>query len=221
MVCFASLLAGCGDDEVDETAMEQDTQTSTQTDSEATDTLGETDTQVTSESQSDTGPSELMGFDITDRVELVTNLGTIVLALFGHDAPITTANFLVYVDEGFFDGLIFHRVIPDFMIQGGGYDEYLDEQAAHDPIALEIVEALSHQKGVISMARTNEPNSATSQFFICVEDKSKLDGKYAAFGATLSGYEVAEDISLVETHTMGFFDDVPVETVFIESARRL
>lgn len=206
--------AGCGDPAEDDTTSQVDSETDTQIDTDS-----ESDTQTATDS--DTGPSELLGFEITDRVEFQTSMGTFVLALFGDDAPITTQNFLTYVDEGFFDDLVFHRVIPDFMIQGGGYDVYLDHKAGHDPIDLEIVEGLSHQPGVISMARAEAPKSATSEFFICVADDSPLDGDYAAFGATLSGYDVVEAISLVETRTAGMFEDVPVEPVLIESAVRL
>lgn len=214
VVFLAALLLGCGD-EVDSQKDIADTQSGTQSSEGDDETSSSTDLEI------DTGPEELLGFEITDRVELETSLGKIVLALFGNDAPITTANFLMYVDEGFFDGLLFHRVIPDFMIQGGGYNEFLDQPKTHDPISLEIIEDLSHQPGVISMARAEDPVSATSQFFICVADNARLDGNYAAFGATVEGYDIVKAISLVETRTKGIFEDVPVVPVLIESAKRL
>jgi cyclophilin family peptidyl-prolyl cis-trans isomerase len=211
---LSALLSGCSE-EADSNKDLADTQSNTQS------TGGDDDTSSSSDLETDTGPEELLGFEITDRVELETSLGKIVLALFGNDAPITTNNFLMYIDEGFFDGLIFHRVIPDFMIQGGGYNEFLDAPQTHDPIPLEIVQGLSHQPGVISMARAEDPVSATSQFFICVADNVRLDGNYAAFGATLEGYDVVEAISLVKTRTKGIFENVPVVPVLIESAKRL
>jgi peptidyl-prolyl cis-trans isomerase A (cyclophilin A) len=182
----------------------------------------ETDTAADTEPDAPADTADDAEDAVTARVRFVTSMGTFVVGLHGNAAPVTTDNFTRYVDEGFFDGLIFHRVIAGFMIQGGGYDETLTRRApAHPPIALEIVPWLSHQPGVISMARTSDPDSATSQFFVCVADDSSLDGDYAAFGAVESGYDVVESISLVATHTAGGMDDVPITPVVIESATRL
>jgi cyclophilin family peptidyl-prolyl cis-trans isomerase len=159
---------------------------------------------------------------VTARVQFDTSMGTFVVGLYGNAGPTTVDNFMAYVDDGFFDGLIFHRVIADFMVQGGGYDETLNRRAAtYPPIPLEIITWLSHQPGVISMARTSDPDSATSQFFVCVSDDSFLDGDYAAFGEVESGYDVVESISVVATHSTGGMDDVPVTNVVMNSVTRL
>lgn len=167
-------------------------------------------------SESDTDDKEF-----TQMVLIETTMGDITVGLYGNEAPITVENFLTYVDEGFFADLIFHRVIPDFMIQGGGLDATLTDKEAHAPIALEIEGGIKHEPGVISMARTVLKNSATSQFFICVETLPTLDGEYAAFGRVNEGYDVVEAISLVETHTVGLYENVPVEPVVIKSVTRL
>jgi peptidyl-prolyl cis-trans isomerase A (cyclophilin A) len=157
----------------------------------------------------------------TERVRMETSMGDMVIELYGNGAPITVANFLVYVDEGAFTDTIFHRVIPDFMVQGGGLYADMSSAAAHDPIVLEILPGLSHQPGVISMARTSVPNSATRQFFICVADDSFLDGNYAAFGKVVEGYDVAVAMSLVTTGSVDSYDDVPVTPIVITSATRI
>jgi cyclophilin family peptidyl-prolyl cis-trans isomerase len=164
--------------------------------------------------------------DVTERVEIVTNRGRIVVGLYGEAAPVTVANFLSYVDAGFYDGKIFHRVLPAFMIQAGGFDEALERGATESPVRLEIIPGLEHLPGIVSMARVaSEPNSATSQFFICVAQAPQLNGGYAAFGKVEEGYEVAMDISNVRTHGVqtnrGAMDDVPVTPVVIEALRRL
>ena len=159
---------------------------------------------------------------VTARVQFATSMGTFVVGLYGNAGPITTQNFLRYVDDGFYDGLVFHRVIADFMIQGGGYDETLTlHPPSYPPITLEIIPWLSHQPGVISMARTSDPDSATSQFFVCVFDDSYLDGDYAAFGMVESGMDVVDAISAVPTHSISGMDDVPVTPVVITTATRL
>ncbi|MDD5308583.1 MAG: peptidylprolyl isomerase [Deltaproteobacteria bacterium] len=213
--------AGCGSgsSRSSDTDTGSDTGTSPDTDADSGKDAGsDTDTASDTGSDTDTGTGD---FAVTDRVEFTTTMGTFVVGLYGNDAPITVQNFLTYVDEGFFDGLVFHRVIPSFMIQGGGYDKNLIPKATHPAISLEIVKGLSHQPGVISMARETAPNTATSQFFICVTDDSYLDGDYAAFGDTLSGYDVVKAISKVTTKTVGVFKNVPVEPVIITSAVRL
>lgn len=134
------------------------------------------------------------------------NGGIIELELYPDVAPITVKNFEKLVSEGFYDGLIFHRVISGFMIQGGdptgtGYHGS-DEQIKGEFLANGIVNKLSHTRGVISMARSQDPNSASSQFFICHEDAVFLDGNYAAFGKVTKGIEVVDEIAAVETNAM-------------------
>lgn len=141
-------------------------------------------------------------------------------------APITCENFLKLVDSNFYTGLIFHRVIPNFMIQGGGMDPSLNPKDAKS-IKGEFKQngvnnPISHQVGVLSMARTQDPNSASSQFFICVDDCSFLDGQYAAFGclADEESKKVAIDISKVKTVRVAWYDDVPYEPIVIKSIER-
>lgn len=145
-------------------------------------------------------------------------------------APITVANFLKLIDEDFFTGLIFHRVIKNFMIQGGGMTVNLEEKnTGLKPIKGEFrsngckTNKISHQPGVLSMARTNVKDSATSQFFICVADDAFLDGEYAAFGklSDEESLKVAMDISKVKTCSVGYYDDVPYEPIIIDHIVRL
>lgn len=139
-------------------------------------------------------------------------------------APITVANFEKLCDADFYAGLIFHRVIPGFMIQGGGYDANLNPK---DSTAIKgefssngVKNDLKHTRGVISMARTNDPNSASSQFFIMHDDASYLDGEYAAFGKITEGLDVLDKIASTETHTVSqMMDDVPVEPQVIKTIR--
>ena len=159
-------------------------------------------------------------YEVTNRVEIKTNVGTMVIGLYGKDAPITVANFLSYVKSGFYNGLIFHRVIPGFMIQGGGYDASMTKAETNEPIQLELIPGIRHVAGTISMARTSDPESATSQFFICVAETDQLNGEYAAFGIVEEGIDVATAISQVPTHSVetdvAVMDDVPVEPVVIQ-----
>jgi cyclophilin family peptidyl-prolyl cis-trans isomerase len=148
-----------------------------------------------------------------------TNAKTIVFELKAAEAPNTCANFQKYVNDGFFDGLIFHRVIDGFMIQGGGFTPDLTQKSAtYSPIALEI-SSLRHIDGAVAMARTNDPNSATSQFYICDGPQSSLDNNYAVFGQVTSGMDHVRAISAVSTHNEGGMDDVPVNDVVIKTAR--
>ena len=147
---------------------------------------------------------------------------TMKAELYPDVAPETVANFEKLASEGFYDGLIFHRVIPDFMIQGGGYDENMEEKPA-DTIKGEFASngfenPLEHTRGVLSMARTNVPDSASSQFFIMHADAPHLDGEYAAFGKVTEGLEVIDEIAAVETTSLSNgMSDVPVEPVVIKS----
>ena len=159
-------------------------------------------------------------------LEFKTSKGTFTVQLFDKQAPISVENFLKYADEGFFDGTIFHRVIPGFMIQGGGLTADMKNKAGHAPIKNEATNGLKNKRGTLSMARTNDINSATSQFFISVVDNDFLDHKpgnygYAVFGRVDSGMDVVDAIAAVKTGTRGMYQDVPVETVTIESVKRL
>jgi peptidyl-prolyl cis-trans isomerase A (cyclophilin A) len=156
-------------------------------------------------------------------VVLDTTAGPITVQLDRTKAPITVDNFLKYVDSGFFDGLIFHRVIPGFMIQGGGMNEQLQEKATGTPIRNESGNGLSNRRGTIAMARTDDPNSATAQFFINLVDNTALDsygGGYAVFGKVIGGMDVVDKIAQVPTGRKGPHENVPVKPVVIKSARR-
>ena len=160
------------------------------------------------------------------RVEIETTMGSIVVQLEPSRAPITVKNFLRYVSEGYYSGTIFHRVISSFMIQGGGFTEKMEQKPAHDPIPLEARGGLRNDRYTIAMARTSYPHSATSQFYINVNDNSFLnadearDGQgYAVFGRVVKGTEVVDKISYVKTGMKRGMSDVPVQTVKILSAR--
>lgn len=160
------------------------------------------------------------------KVRLVTSMGDIVLELDADKAPKTVENFLGYVKSGFYDGTLFHRVIDGFMIQGGGFTRDFDKKSTAPPIRNEADNGLKNNRGSIAMARTGDPHSATSQFFINVEDNANLDhrGKsqrgwgYAVFGRVVEGMEVVDRIRKVSTTTYGYYRDVPVEPVSIRSA---
>ena len=160
------------------------------------------------------------------QVELNTNKGRIVLELNAEKAPKTVENFLEYVRDGFYDGVIFHRVIDGFMIQGGGMDENFKEKATRDSIENEADNGLLNKRGTISMARTADKDSATSQFFLNVADNAFLDhGQrdfgYAVFGKIVKGMDVADKISQVPTHDVGPYQNVPSKPVVILSAKVL
>jgi peptidyl-prolyl cis-trans isomerase B (cyclophilin B) len=161
-------------------------------------------------------------------VVVKTNLGNITIELYPDKAPLSVENFLNYVDKKFYDGTIFHRVIPTFMIQGGGFTADMMKKATGAPIKNEADNGLSNTKGTIAMARTGEIHSATCQFFINVKDNTGLDHKdaspkgfgYAVFGKVIEGMETVEKIKDVETTTKGQYGDVPVKPVVIKSIRR-
>ena len=159
-------------------------------------------------------------------VVLETSSGPITIELDQAKAPITVENFLKYVDSGFFDNLIFHRVIPGFMIQGGGMDEQMREKSTQPAIRNEASNGLSNKRGTIAMARTSNPNSATAQFFINLADNNRsLDAQpgsagYAVFGKVISGMETVDAIAKVATGSRGPHDDVPLKAVIIKSAKR-
>ncbi len=166
---------------------------------------------------------------VNSKVVLDTSKGQIVLELFADKAPVTVSNFLDYVDAKFYDGTIFHRVIPDFMIQGGGFTPAMKQKPTKDPIKNEADNGLENQRGTIAMARTGDPHSATGQFFINSVNNDFLNFKsktpqgwgYAVFGKVVAGIEVVDAISAVKTKTQGMYQDVPAEPVVINSARRL
>jgi cyclophilin family peptidyl-prolyl cis-trans isomerase len=163
------------------------------------------------------------------KVLLDTSKGEIVLELYPDKAPDTVKNFLDYVDAKFFDGTIFHRVIPNFMIQGGGFTDDMKQKSTQPPIKNEADTGVKNDRGTIAMARTSDPHSATGQFFINTVDNDFLNHKnktpqgwgYAAFGKVIKGMETVDAISAVKTATRGMNGDVPVEPVVIISARRL
>jgi cyclophilin family peptidyl-prolyl cis-trans isomerase len=161
----------------------------------------------------------------TTRVSVETNYGSFVVELFDEDAPISVANFLRYVDEGFYNGLIFHRVIPGFMIQGGGFDPEMNLKPPHENIMNEAGNRIRNNRGTLAMARTQDVNSANSQFYINIVDNPFLNGDgmqdgYAVFGRILTGMEVVDRIAQVETGQEGSHSDVPLEPVIILNIER-
>jgi peptidyl-prolyl cis-trans isomerase A (cyclophilin A) len=156
-----------------------------------------------------------------------TSMGEITLELDSDKAPKTVANFLGYVDEGFYDNTVFHRVISGFMIQGGGLGQDMEKKPTRDPVENEAKNGLKNVRGSIAMARTNDPHSATAQFFINHNDNANLDYPsrdgwgYAVFGKVTDGMEVVDAIAAVPTATQSGRRDVPTETVLIESVSRL
>ena len=147
-----------------------------------------------------------------------TSMGVIKVELYTDKMPNTTANFIRLADEGFYNGLVFHRVIDNFMIQGGGfYPNGTMKSDPYGPIKLETNPNVTHVDGAISMARTSDPNSATSQFFICDGDQHYLDGQYAAFGKVIDGMDVVRAIASVDTTTKNGMSDWPVDDVIINS----
>jgi cyclophilin family peptidyl-prolyl cis-trans isomerase len=157
-------------------------------------------------------------------VVMKTSAGDIKIELDAEKAPITVKNFLSYVDEKFYDGTIFHRVIDGFMIQGGGFTKDMTEKKTHAPIKNESSNGLKNSKYTLAMARLPAPDSASAQFFINVNDNGGLDypsnGGYAVFGHVVSGQEVVDKIKGTKTGMSGPYSDVPVETVTIQSVRR-
>ncbi|MDA3895778.1 MAG: peptidylprolyl isomerase [Desulfobacteraceae bacterium] len=161
----------------------------------------------------------------TVNVILETNMGNITLSLFQDEAPVTVTNFLRYVDEGFYDSTIFHRVVAGFVIQGGGMDVQMNSKPTHAPIVNEASNGLFNDAYTIAMARTTDPDSATSQFFINLVDNNALnhsdtsDG-YAVFGEVIEGKDVVDAIGAVSTTTSGVYSNVPVNTITIQKAVR-
>ena len=162
-------------------------------------------------------------------VEVTTNHGTFVIQLDPAHAPKSVENFLRYVDAKHYDGTVFHRVIPTFMIQGGGFDQRLEKKPVEAPIQNEAGNGVKNKRGTVAMARTNDPHSATSQFFVNVTDNAFLDHQakegagwgYAVFGTVIEGMEVVDKIKSVKTGASGpFAKDAPLDPVVIQQVRR-
>jgi peptidyl-prolyl cis-trans isomerase A (cyclophilin A) len=160
-------------------------------------------------------------------VRFETSLGDFVIEFFPAEAPVTVENFLQYVDDGHFEGTVFHRVIPGFVIQGGGLTEDMSQKATRAPIANEATNGLRNLRGTLSMARTNDVNSATSQFFVNLVDNAFLDHQgprnygYAVFARVVEGMDVVDKIAAVQTGRRRGHDDVPTEPVVVKAARRV
>jgi peptidyl-prolyl cis-trans isomerase B (cyclophilin B) len=160
------------------------------------------------------------------KVKLTTSLGEIIIQLNTEKAPVSSANFLMYVNEGFYNGTIFHRVIPDFMAQGGGFDTGFNQKAVHAPIKNEADNGLTNLRGTLAMARTSDPNSATAQFFINLKDNSFLNHTsqtsngwgYAVFGEVIEGMDVVDAMAKQATGNRGGHQDVPKTDIVIEKA---
>lgn len=158
-------------------------------------------------------------------VTFETSKGTVKLKLYEDKAPVTVENFLAYVDDGYYDGTIFHRVIPGFVIQGGGFTEDMDQKETREPISNEADNGVRNMRGTLSMARTQDINSATSQFFVNLRDNDALDHGnrdfgYAVFAEVVEGMDVIDSIAGVETGNHGPHGDVPKEPVVVISAKR-
>ena len=158
-------------------------------------------------------------------VILETSLGAIEIELDAAKAPVSVQNFLEYVDAGFFDDTVFHRVIPGFMVQGGGFGQDMKQKETRAPIKNEADNGLKNDRGTLAMARTSDVNSATAQFFINVKDNDFLnhggrDFGYAVFGKVSGGLDVVDRIAAVPTGRKGMLTDVPTEPVLIKTARR-
>lgn len=160
-------------------------------------------------------------------VEMSTSKGVLKIELFDKEAPISVKNFIDYVESGFYDGLIFHRVIPGFMVQGGGFEQGMDQKETGPQIKNEANNGIKNEIGTLAMARTPDPHSASSQFFINVADNEFLNFKsespqgwgYAVFGKIVEGMDVVESMTSVETGQSGPHGDVPKEDIIIETAK--
>jgi len=177
---------------------------------------------------SNTGMSASVASDnrSSPMVKFQTSLGDILIELYPDDAPVTVENFVTYVESGFYDGTIFHRVIPGFVVQGGGMQPGMQQKSTREPITNEADNNLNNLAGTLSMARTNEPHSATSQFFINLKNNDFLDhrGKtpqgwgYAVFGKVVEGMSVVEKMAAVKTTSFGPYSDVPAEDIVLIKA---
>jgi cyclophilin family peptidyl-prolyl cis-trans isomerase len=183
--------------------------------------------QVTVTDREDVQVTDRVRVHIPVLVRMATSRGNIDVALDEMRAPVTVANFLSYVDDDFYEDTIFHRVIEEFVIQGGGYDADLEQKDTNDPIANEASNGLNNDRGTIAMARLDDPDSATSQFFINLVDNDSLNPGgvtpegYAVFGFVVDGLDVVDEIGAVATESRGGLSDVPVDDVVINSIRRI
>jgi peptidyl-prolyl cis-trans isomerase B (cyclophilin B) len=167
--------------------------------------------------------------DTASKVKLTTSLGDVIIQLNTEKAPISSANFLTYVNEGFYNGTIFHRIIPGFMAQGGGFDTDFNQKAVHDPIKNEADNGLPNKRGTLAMARTNAPDSATAQFFINYKDNAFLNHTsptasgwgYAVFAEVIEGMDVVDAMAKETTGNRGGHQDVPKTDIIIEKAEIL
>jgi cyclophilin family peptidyl-prolyl cis-trans isomerase len=175
------------------------------------------------------GVGEATAADKNPVVLLETSMGNIKIELYPDKAPITVKNFLAYVDDKFYDGVIFHRVIPNFMIQGGGFTPGMEEKKTKDPIKNESRNGLENKRGTIAMAlKPRLPDSGTDQFFINLKDNVDLDKAnfpdgfgYCVFGKVIDGMDVVDKISSVKTARKGAHSDVPVQDIVMKSVRRV
>ena len=159
------------------------------------------------------------------KVLMETSKGNVTIELYEKEAPITVQNFLSYVSDGFYNNLIFHRVIPNFMIQGGGFDAEMNQKPPKDPIKNEARRGLNNKRGTLAMARTNVINSATGQFFINLSNNDFLNHRndtddgfgYAVFGEVIDGMDVVDSIGKTRTHVYGTYENVPMETITIKN----
>ena len=164
--------------------------------------------------------------ETSSKIKLTTTLGSIIVQLNTEKAPVSSANFLTYVNEGFYNGTIFHRVIKDFMAQGGGFDTAFKQKEVHASIKNEADNGLKNSRGTLAMARTNDPNSATAQFFINLKDNAFLDHTsptssgwgYAVFGEVVEGMDVVDEMAKQATGNRGGHQDVPKTDIVIEKA---
>ncbi len=163
------------------------------------------------------------------KVKFTTNLGAFVVQLDTDKAPITTANFITYVTEGFYSGTIFHRIIPDFMAQGGGFDTDFNQKDVHDPIANEANNGLANDRGTLAMARTSDPDSATGQFFINYKNNDFLNHTsptpsgwgYAVFGHVIEGMDIVDAMTEIPTGNRNMHQDVPKTDIVVENAQMI
>src|SRR5271167_1910083 len=159
-------------------------------------------------------------------IRFETTLGDFTIEFFEKDAPLSVANFLRYIDDGFFDSTIFHRVVPGFVIQGGGFTEDMNQKKTQPPIKNEADNGLKNERGTLSMARTSDVNSATSQFFVNLKDNEFLDHQrgnfgYAVFARVAAGMDVIDKIAAVKTGRRGHHDDVPTQAVVMTRVSRV
>lgn len=213
---------GSASDEPAATTANTDAVTGDKDDSEAASTDQPKENIVTEQPKDDAGAKA----DGNPRVKMETSKGDMIIELYPEQAPITVKNFLTYVDSGFYNDTIFHRVIADFMLQGGGFTKDMNQKPTMPPIKNEAKNGLKNERGTLSMARTAAVDSATSQFFVNLKHNEFLDHGvrdygYAVFGKVVKGLDVVDAIGGVPTRNVGHFGDVPTEPVMIKKVTRL